>query len=114
MAKLMLAVLAGLLPCGSANAQNMLSKALVDCMRQGRPVLVGDYKEDNLYFWYCEGLAAAALFSEMRGRANERPLANGGTVRWPGKGLSCSQGPSKAADCLISIELSKELLDAMK
>jgi hypothetical protein len=113
--KAVIAFVAAFIVSSGVHAQNMLSKAMHDCMRQGRPVLVGDmYKEDNLFFWYCEGLPAAALFSEMRGRSNEKPLANGGTVRWPGKGLSCSQAPSRAADCLISIELSKQLLDAMR
>lgn len=102
--------------CREGQAQNMLNKAFVDCMRQGYPVIVEPQKgpDSGLYFWRCEGYVGAALFSEMRGRTNEMPVTTGGVVRWSDRGLSCSQDASGTAGCLIAIEVGKDLLEAMK
>lgn len=113
--RIIFAVVAGMVLCESAQAQNMLSKAMYDCIKQGHPVHVADlHRDPTLYTWFCEGYAAAALFSELRGRAKERANSNASVSRSAGRGLSCTRGQSGAADCLISIELSKELLDAMR
>lgn len=107
-----LAVVSAILATTPARAQNMLSRAMVECMMNGIPVFVAPSQQDS-YYWRCEGLPAVSLFSEMRGRATERRADNGSFVRWNGPGLSCTQQASLEASCLIAVDIGPDLLREM-
>jgi hypothetical protein len=112
--RMTLGMVAALLLTSGATAQNMLSKALFDCVRQGSPVILTPTKEEGRYYWRCEGLSAAALFSEMRGRTSESKTTDGSVVRWPSSGLSCTRDQTTSAFCLLSVDVGSEFLRQMR
>ena len=79
------------LQCG---AQNMAAKALFDCVQKSIPVrVVPPQPTQTAGTWVlmCNGYEAAALFSEMRGYAEDEKSHDGFVTRRTGSGLSCSR-----------------------
>ena len=112
--RMLLGMVAALLFCSGVAAQNMLSEAMIDCVRQGRPfTLVPDYRPGH-YYWICEGSPAAALFSEMGGRTSENKTADGWVIRSPSSGLECQRGPTNSTHCRFSVDVGTEFLRLMQ
>lgn len=118
MTKAIAALLFAVFFCGIAHGQDMmLSKALRECVWSGSPAEISPPpppQDAGLYYMFCIGDKAAALFSEMRGRTNEKKYDGGLTVRSAGRGLQCTLQSSGSVSCLIAIDVGKSLIDAMK
>jgi hypothetical protein len=108
--RMLLGMVAALLLCSGAAAQNMLSGAMMDCVRQGRPfTLVPDYRPGDM-----RGISSRSPVLRDGWADLREQTADGWVIRSPSSGLECQRGPTNSTHCRFSVDVGTELLRLMQ